>query len=186
MSNENNDFYQDNNNTSSEKLFMPKRWFSSKVLCFLVAFGIWIYAVNVTTQDYEKTFSLIDITVEGWEELLDETNMSVVNLEESKISVTVKGLRSDISKLTPSDFSAYIDISDLQESGKHNLEVSVDLPSTVSLVSKYPESVIISTMGSAKQRPLQPTFSTLKSVPEKAASRPLSTSFAPDAIPHEP
>lgn len=142
--NNNKNFYQENNNAPSEKLFIPKRWFFSRILCFLAAFAIWIYVVNVTTQDYEKTFNLIDITVEGWEELLDDTNLSVVNLEESKISVTVKGLRSDISKLTQSDFNAYIDISELTEGGKHNLEVSVDLPSTVSLVSKYPESVIIS------------------------------------------
>ena len=144
MNNENKDFYQENNSAPSEKLFAPRQWFFSKILCFIVAFGIWIYVVNVTTQDYEKTFSLIDITVEGWEELLDDTNLSVVNLEESKISVTVKGLRNDISKLTPSDFKAYIDISNLTEGGKHDLEVSVDLPSTVSLVSKYPESVTIS------------------------------------------
>ncbi len=144
MSNDGKNFYQEENNATSEKLFIPKRWFFSRILCFLVAFGIWIYVVNVTTQDYEKTFNLIDIKVEGWEELLDDTNLSVVNLEESKISVTVKGLRSDISKLTPRDFDAYIDISKLTEGGKHNLEVSVDLPSTVSLVSKYPESVTIS------------------------------------------
>lgn len=144
MNNESKDFYQDNNSAPSEKLFLPKQWFFSRILCFIVAFGIWIYVVNVTTQDYEKTFNLIDIKVEGWEELLEDTNLSVVNLEESKISVTVKGLRNDISKLTPSDFNAYIDISKLTEGGKHNLEVSVDLPSTVSLVSKYPESVTIS------------------------------------------
>ena len=144
MNNEKQDFYPENNNAPSEKLFIPRQWFFSRILCLIVAFGIWIYVVNVTTQDYEKTFNLIDITVEGWEELLEDTNLSVVNLEESKISVTVKGLRSDISKLTPNDFNAYIDISELTEGGKHALEVSVDLPSTVSLVSKYPESVIIS------------------------------------------
>lgn len=144
MTNDNKNFYQQNDNAPSEKLFLPKRWFFSRILCFIVALAIWIYVVNVTTQDYEKTFNLIDITVEGWEELNEKTNMSVVNLEESKISITVKGLRSDISKLSPSDFSAYIDISKLTEKGKHDLEVSVDLPSTVSLVSKYPEAVTIS------------------------------------------
>ncbi len=144
MNKDSRNFYQESNNPPSEKFFLPRGWFFSKILCFLVAFGIWIYVVNVTTQDYEKTFNLIDIAIEGWEELLDDTNLSVVNLEESKISVTVKGLRNDISKLTPNDFKAYIDISKLTEGGKHDLEVSVDLPSTVSLVSKYPESVTIS------------------------------------------
>ena len=55
-------------------------------------------------QDFEKTFNLIDIDIDGWEELEDRTNMSVVNLEESKVSITVKGLRSDISKLSEKTF----------------------------------------------------------------------------------
>lgn len=134
----------DGNTVTTEKSGLPTRWFFSRILCLLVALGVWLYVVNVTTQDFEKTFNLIDVKIEGWEELQETTNMSVVNLEESKVSITVKGLRSDIAKLTEKDFLAYIDISELEESGKHNLDVSVDLPSTVSLVSKYPETVTIS------------------------------------------
>lgn len=138
-----NNIYADDPSTS-EKGGMPKRWFFSRIICFLLALGVWIYVVNITTQDFEKTFNLIDINIEGREELEDNTNMSVVNLEESKVSITVKGLRSDISKLTEKDFSAYIDVSNLEENGKHTLEVSVNLPNTVSLVSRYPEAVTVS------------------------------------------
>lgn len=144
MNKVNRDLYPENGTQSNDKVQIPRRWFFSRILCFLVALGIWIYVVNVTTQDFEKTFNLIDIDVEGWEQLQDSTNMSVVNLEESKVSITVRGLRSDISKLTERDFAAYIDVSKLTQPGKHNLEVSVDLPSTVSLVSKYPETVTVS------------------------------------------
>ena len=133
-----------NNIKINEKPPLRTGWFFSRILCFIVALGIWIYVVNVTTQDFEKTFSLIDIDVEGWEQLLETTNMSIVNQEESKVSITVRGLRSDISKLTEEDFAAYIDVSKLRETGKHRLEVAVDLPSTVSLVSKFPETVTIS------------------------------------------
>ncbi len=132
------------NSSAGEKNTLPKRWFFSRILCFVVALGIWIYVVNITTQDFEKTFNLIDIDIEGWEELEDNTNMTVVNLEESKVSITVKGLRSDIAKLSENDFSAYINVSKLTQSGKHSLEVSVNLPKTVSLVSRYPETVTIS------------------------------------------
>ncbi len=143
MNNAFKNFY-DANSSGGEKTGLPKQWFFSRILCFIVALGIWIYVVNITTQDFEKTFNLIDIDIEGWEELEDKTNMSVVNLEESKVSITVKGLRSDIAKLSENDFSAYIDISKLTESGKHSLEVSVNLPNTVSLVSRYPETVVVS------------------------------------------
>lgn len=134
----------DNGSPAAEKTGLPKRWFFSRILCFVFALAIWIYVVNITTQDFEKTFNLIDIDIEGWEELEDRTNMSVVNLEESKVSVTVKGLRSDIANLTEKDFSAYIDVSELDSSGKHSAEVFVNLPNTVSLVSRYPETVVIS------------------------------------------
>lgn len=144
MNKENRDYYSENGTPSGDKIPIPKRWFFSRILCFFLALGIWIYVVNITTQDFEKTFNLIDIDIEGWEQLQDSTNMSVVNLEESKVSITVKGLTSDIAKLTANDFSAYIDVSKLTEPGKHSLVVSVDLPSTVSLVSKYPETVTIS------------------------------------------
>ena len=142
--NNNPNSYSVNSEIANEKAPLPKRWFFSRIFCFLLALGIWIYVVNITTQEYEKTFSLIDITVEGVEEMQEQNNMSVVNLEESKVSITVKGLRSDVSKLSERDFSAYIDVSKLNETGKHKLEVSVDLPDTVSLVSKYPETVTIS------------------------------------------
>lgn len=142
--NNNPNSYSVNSEIANEKAPLPKRWFLSRIFCFLLALGIWIYVVNITTQEYEKTFSLIDITVDGIEEMQEQNNMSVVNLEESKVSITVKGLRSDVSKLSERDFSAYIDVSKLNETGKHKLEVSVDLPDTVSLVSKYPETVTIS------------------------------------------
>ena len=144
MNKQNNEYYSESAMPSNDKVAIPKRWFFSRILCFLLALGIWIYVVNVTTQDFEKTFNLIDIEIDGWEQLQETTNMSVVNLEESKVSITVRGLRSDISKLIESDFSAYIDVSRLTETGKHSLPISFDLPATVSLVSNYPETVTIS------------------------------------------
>lgn len=143
MNNAFKSFYEANS-SNGEKTSLPKHWFLSRILCFVVALGIWIYVVNITTQDFEKTFNLINIGIDGLEELEDRTNMSVVNLEESKVSITVKGLRSDIAKLSDKDFSAYIDVSELNESGKHSLVVSVNLPDTVSLISRYPETVVVS------------------------------------------
>ena len=57
--------------SNGEKNSLPKQWFFSRILCFLVALGIWIYVVNITTQDFEKTFNLVDIDIDGVEELED-------------------------------------------------------------------------------------------------------------------
>jgi YbbR domain-containing protein len=141
-----------NNNESTSYVFSeesnhekrPASWVVSIVICFLISFAIWIYVANISTQDFEKTFSLIDIRIEGSELLAERSNMSVINIEESKVSVTVSGLRSDVSKLTADDFSAYIDVRDITEAGRHSLDVYIDLPESVSLVSRTPESVNVS------------------------------------------
>lgn len=122
----------------------PRFWFFSLIVCFLISFVIWIYVANISTQNYEKTFSLIDIRIEGSELLAERCNLSVINIEESKVSVTVSGLRADISELTADDFSAYIDVRDISEAGRHLMDVSIDLPESVSLVSRTPQSVNIS------------------------------------------
>ena len=60
--NNSQNLYSNSNVDSNDKASLPKLWLFSRIICFLVALGIWIYVVNVTTQEYEKTFSLIDIT----------------------------------------------------------------------------------------------------------------------------
>ena len=63
----------------------------ARIVCLILAFSIWLYVIDNDSDDYEKTFTLIPVEVEGSETLAELNKMSVINLEESAVSVTVRG-----------------------------------------------------------------------------------------------
>ncbi len=119
-----------------------KTFFLARIVSLALAFVIWVYVVNVTTENYEKTFDLIDISLEGTEKLAERQNMTVFDMEEGKVRITVSGLRSDINSLTAEDFFAYIDVSELTSGGKQSCEVKVNVPNSVQVVERSPANVV--------------------------------------------
>lgn len=117
----------------------------ARIVCLLLAFAIWLYVVDNDSDDYEKTFTLIPIEIDGSETLADVSNMSVINLEESAVSVTVRGKRSDINALSSEDFRAYINVGSLTTAERHLVSVFVDLPSKVERINTEPSAVNVYT-----------------------------------------
>lgn len=117
----------------------------ARIVCLLLAFAIWLYVVDNDSDDYEKTFTLIPIEIEGSETLAEISNMSVINLEESAVSVTVRGKRGDINKLSSEDFRAYVNVGSLTTAERHLVSVLVDLPAGVERLNTEPSAVNIYT-----------------------------------------
>lgn len=115
----------------------------ARILSVAVAVFIWIYVVNISSDNYEKTFTLIPIRIEGEQALAASSQMSVYDQSETVVSVTVSGKRSDINALDSSDFKAWIDVSNLDEGGRHSLPVKLSLPDRVSAISHSPSEVSI-------------------------------------------
>lgn len=117
----------------------------ARIVCLVLAFAIWLYVVDNDSDDYEKTFTLIPVEVEGSETLAEVSKMSVINLEESAVSVTVRGKRGDINKLSSEDFRAYVNVGSLTTADRHLVSVLVDLPSGVERINTEPSAVNIYT-----------------------------------------
>lgn len=117
----------------------------ARIVCFLLAFAIWLYVVDNDADDYEKTFTLIPIDIDGAQILADVGNMSVINLEESAVSVTVRGKRKEVNALTSDDFRAYISVGGLTTAERHLLTVAVDLPEGVEKINVEPSAVNVYT-----------------------------------------
>ncbi len=141
MNNSNQKYFGEENFTEKKRRpFLIFPW----LVCLVASFAIWLYVMNVNTEMYEKTFTLIDISVEGAETMKNNSNLSVVYVEGGKLNVTVTGLRSDIAELTADDFVAYVDLGALESAGKHACEVKLKAPSTVSVKAKEPSSISVS------------------------------------------
>ena len=111
---------------------------AAKIMAVIVAFVIWIYAVNTEGTVYEKTLSGISVNIENI-----PAGFSVISGQGYTAEVKVKGKRSDILALLSSDIKAYVDASSCVESGLITLPINVELPKDISLSEVYPASISV-------------------------------------------
>jgi YbbR domain-containing protein len=88
--------------------------------------------VNVNVVDNTQTLTL-DISVVGADILSGNENMMIYGMDQATVTVTVKGSNRELRKYTESDFSAFVNVREISDSGKHILPISVQLPTGASL-----------------------------------------------------
>lgn len=111
------------------------------LLCLVVAFGIWAYVIGTENNEYEYVFTDVVVNLEGVNELKEQYNLSPISGFGTEIKITVKGLRSEIANYTSDDIFAYVDLGFVNSADRHSLEVKVDLPGNIELVSAEPSKV---------------------------------------------
>lgn len=108
----------------------------ARIVCLLIALLIWIYMVNVNVVDKTETITL-NINVVGADILNTNENMMIYGMDKGTVTITVKGSNRELRKHLDSDYSATVNVSDVSDSGKHILPISIQLPAgaNISLVS---------------------------------------------------
>lgn len=112
-------------------------------LCLVVAFGIWAYVTSTEAEEYEYQFTGVSVDLEGVSALMNRSDLSPISGEGNVITVTVKGSRREISKYSSEDIVAYVDLSSITTANRHSLDVQVDLPGNIQLVSAEPAKVTV-------------------------------------------
>lgn len=114
-------------------LWQPPRFIGYKICAVLAALLIWGYvmASNNTLTDTLYTVPLEMRNLNSELALMETTN---------QVQVRVQGNSSDLDKITSSSIAAYLDLTDIK-AGNTTLEVKIDLPSGVQLVSVTPNTV---------------------------------------------
>lgn len=116
----------------------------ARVVCFLIALLIWIYMVNVNVVDKTETITL-NINVVGADILDTNEDMMIYGMDKGTVTITVKGSNRELRKHRDSDYSATVNVSDISDSGKHILPISIQLPAgaNISLVSMDSSNVTL-------------------------------------------
>lgn len=116
----------------------------ARIVCFLIALLIWIYMANVNVVDKTKTITL-NVNVVGADILNANEDMMIYGMDKGTVTITVKGSNRELRKHLDSDYSATVNVSDVSDSGKHILPISVQLPAgaNVSLVSMDSNNVTL-------------------------------------------
>lgn len=116
----------------------------ARVLCVLGALLIWLYVMSNDSPYYEKTFNSVPVSIVGATELENNTGMSLVSGQGHLVDITVTGRKSDVVKLTLDDISAYIDIAEIKNPDKYTLDISVAVPSGVTVTAISPDNAAVS------------------------------------------
>ena len=128
--------------TEEKKKFTETRAF--KIILFIGslfgAFLLWIYAMGYDSEAVTETFSGIPVEITG-------TNASGFTVAETEfnlsIDVTASGTRSELNRVTSSDFRAYIDISKVAMAGYNTLPIQVAEPPALNVTALSTENVTI-------------------------------------------
>jgi|GEM_PF-412321 len=116
----------------------PKRKLNivPKVVCLLFAVLIWYYVMQVDNPDYQQTISGIKVNLVNTDEL-NNRGLSIFTGTSYNADITVRGKKSVINQYTSDDISINADVlQNYPTTGEQSLELSVTLPSSLSLVDQ--------------------------------------------------
>ncbi|MBQ7779071.1 MAG: hypothetical protein IJ404_01120 [Clostridia bacterium] len=109
--------------------------FLAKVICLLLAFFLWYYAVSIDTVIYEEEFFEIPV------EIVNNGDYSVLSGDGITVDVTLSGNRATVRKIKNSEIRAYVDVSNVTEAGEKLFNIHFELPNGVKLEKSSIESV---------------------------------------------
>jgi YbbR domain-containing protein len=113
------------------------------IICLLASFVVWLYVMSVESPLYEKSFSSVPITIKNSEVLAQEKSLSVISDGNMTVDLTVSGSKKDFGDFGVEDLDVSIDVSGIEDTGKHTLDIKVSLPSGMVIKSIVPSSVTL-------------------------------------------
>ncbi|MBQ8005030.1 MAG: hypothetical protein IJ303_01805, partial [Clostridia bacterium] len=92
--------------------------------CLLCAIFIWINVDQSNAESSVRRFDNINVVIEGEAALL-RNDLTVFELIDKTVSVTVEGAKSKVDALSDENIVAYVDVSEVSEAGNVRLTVSL-------------------------------------------------------------
>ena len=131
------DFMKNPDENSGEQITVehtPKRKLDlvPRIVCLLVAIGIWIFMVNVNDPNSVETMTL-KLSIVG--DLVAEvgTPLTVLSMDKTEVTIKVKGTNRDLKSFTTGDYRAVVDVSGVKKSGDITLPIKITTPANSSI-----------------------------------------------------
>lgn len=129
-----------------------------KILSILAAIALWFYVIDVQTTQFEKTFYGVAVTLENFD---TSQGLDIISGRNGTVDVVIKGTKAQVNALGETDIKASADMSGVNESGDYRLNVSVTVPSGLTVVEKsigYVEVSVDKTVGKTVPLKLEMTY----------------------------
>jgi len=93
----------------------------------IIAFGLWLYVITVVNPEAEQTFYDITVSMTN-ESVLKDKGLMVLADSEPKVTLVLRGNRTDLNKLKNSDITLLADLSKINAAGQQELSYSISYP----------------------------------------------------------
>ena len=98
------------------------------ILSVAIAFALWFYVISVVSPESEETF--YDIPVSYQNDILEERGLMIVS-DTPTVTLKLKGNRSDLNELNPSNITILVDLAAIQTPGTQMLKPTVSYPANL-------------------------------------------------------
>ena len=138
------DFIKDPDTKGSDSITVehtPKRKLNlfPRIICILVALGIWIYMFNMNEDDITTEIEL-QIEIVGTD-VLEEKGMMFYGFEQNTVIIKVQGTNRDLKQYQASDYKATVDVSGIIDKTVNNLAIKIENPVNLTVVDRSITSV---------------------------------------------
>lgn len=113
------------------------------IFSFVVAMGVWLYVNNLFDGEYEKTVTLVPVSIIGTEELERNHNMSVISGYDNTVTVILKGSKAEVNKYSAGNIYAYVDVSGIDSAERRTLPVVIEPIPEVSVTVVTPTDIAV-------------------------------------------
>lgn len=113
----------------------------NKGISLVVAIMLWIYVVGQINPSTERTIERVPIKYTNEYKINDE-GLSLNNVKQEYVDVTIKGKRSEVNSVTQSDIKATGDLKSAKK-GTNSIAISVKTSKNVEIKEFSPETVTV-------------------------------------------
>ncbi len=111
-----------------------------KVISVIAAIILWFYVIDVQTTTEEITLHNIPVEIENF---LSSDGLDIISGKDHSIDVVIRGTKSDVLKISQDDIYACVDMRGVENAGNYKLDIVVEVPSGISVISKTASSITI-------------------------------------------
>lgn len=98
----------------------------------LISFFLWMYVTSTEGVESEKTIRGVKVVFAGEESLRESSGLVVTEQDSTSVDVTLSGTRRVLSKLTSSNVTAVVDLSNVYTDARYSVIYSLSFPNGVS------------------------------------------------------
>lgn len=113
------------------------------IFSFVIAMSIWLYVNSLFDSEYEKTVTLVPVSIIGTEELERKHNMSVISGFDNTVTVVLKGSKAEVDKYSAGNIYAYVDVSGIDSAERRSLPIVIDPIPEVSITVVTPTDIAV-------------------------------------------